>query len=40
LLWKDTFTSSSNLQDDSSIANDEQPWKSWPRPPGGFLDFG
>jgi tRNASer (uridine44-2'-O)-methyltransferase len=34
LLWKQTFPSS-NIEEDP-----EEPWKSWPRPPGGFLDLG
>ncbi|KIM37996.1 hypothetical protein M413DRAFT_448042 [Hebeloma cylindrosporum] len=34
LLWKQSFTSSASEEDP------EEPWKSWPRPPGGFLDLG
>lgn len=36
LLWKDTFSTSGSTVADSA----EEPWKSWPRPPGGFLDLG
>lgn len=36
LLWKDTFSTSGSTVVDSA----EEPWKSWPRPPGGFLDLG
>ncbi|KAF9524350.1 DUF1613-domain-containing protein [Crepidotus variabilis] len=38
LLWKDTFPS-----EDTTTASDSsltEPWKAWPRPPSGFLDFG
>ncbi|KIJ95954.1 hypothetical protein K443DRAFT_134277 [Laccaria amethystina LaAM-08-1] len=35
-LWKDTFSTSGSTVVDSA----EEPWKSWPRPPGGFLDLG
>ncbi|RDB18428.1 tRNA (uracil-O(2)-)-methyltransferase [Hypsizygus marmoreus] len=38
LLWKDTYTTPSS--EDTQEADSEEPWKSWPRPPGGFLDFG
>lgn len=37
LLWKDTFTPKPKPIDQSING---QPWKSWPRPPTGFLDFG
>ncbi|KAF8225879.1 DUF1613-domain-containing protein [Tricholoma matsutake] len=37
LLWKDTFTPNPKPIDQSING---QPWKSWPRPPTGFLDFG
>ncbi|RXW20761.1 hypothetical protein EST38_g5073, partial [Candolleomyces aberdarensis] len=38
LLWKDTYASpSSPVVDDEG---DAEPWKKWPRPPGGFIDFG
>ncbi|KAJ6615633.1 hypothetical protein B0H10DRAFT_1949803 [Mycena sp. CBHHK59/15] len=35
LLWKDTFPP----PDVSDVPQDE-PWRGWGRPPGGFLDFG
>ncbi|KAF8157227.1 hypothetical protein B0H34DRAFT_658721 [Crassisporium funariophilum] len=37
LLWKDTFTSDIDVDPTSNL---EDPWKRWPRPPGGFLDLG
>jgi len=36
LLWKDTFSTHEALDDEDPL----EPWKTWPRPPGGFLDFG
>ena len=37
LLWKESFPSI----DESSIKDsDSEPWKTWPRPPAGFIDFG
>ncbi|KAF7799044.1 hypothetical protein EIP86_010274 [Pleurotus ostreatoroseus] len=39
LLWKDMYAS----QGQKSEANDSlegEPWKYWPRPPGGFVDLG
>ena len=40
LLWKDTFPPHLNLEEVSGTPVDDQPWRSWPRPPSGFLDFG
>ncbi|TFK33395.1 DUF1613 domain-containing protein [Crucibulum laeve] len=37
LLWKDTFAIPDSPEGEP---NAEEPWKSWPRPPGGFLDLG
>jgi tRNASer (uridine44-2'-O)-methyltransferase len=37
LLWKDTYKTSSPILE--SGQSDEF-WKTWPRPPGGFVDFG
>ncbi|KAH6908841.1 DUF1613 domain-containing protein [Coprinopsis sp. MPI-PUGE-AT-0042] len=34
LLWKDTFGGAVEAPIES------EPWKEWPRPPGGFVDFG
>jgi tRNASer (uridine44-2'-O)-methyltransferase len=34
LFWKDMLATSSVKELDGS------PWKSWPRPSGGFLDLG
>jgi len=36
LLWKDTFSMHEASDDEDPL----EPWKTWPRPPGGFLDFG
>lgn len=38
LLWKGSYPPPTNV---ANVDVDEtQPWKYWPRPPGGFLDFG
>ncbi|GLB39006.1 putative predicted AdoMet-dependent methyltransferase [Lyophyllum shimeji] len=37
LLWKDTYFEDSEA---TVVSNPDEPWRSWPRPPGGFLDFG
>ncbi|KAK0200270.1 hypothetical protein DFS33DRAFT_138475 [Desarmillaria ectypa] len=34
LLWKETYRNA------DTISNDEEESEPWPRPPGGFLDFG
>ncbi|KAF8811622.1 DUF1613 domain-containing protein [Phlegmacium glaucopus] len=39
LLWKDTFSSDTDTSTNLS-SNLSEPWKEWPRPPGGFLDLG
>ncbi|KZT05928.1 DUF1613-domain-containing protein [Laetiporus sulphureus 93-53] len=39
LLWKDMYSAASPMSDDSD-ANGSEPWRSWPRPPSGFLDLG
>ncbi|KZV96188.1 DUF1613-domain-containing protein [Exidia glandulosa HHB12029] len=39
LLWKTTYAASVNAGISNGAALDE-PWRSWPRPPGGFLDLG
>jgi hypothetical protein len=39
LLWKDTF-GNSDLSSEAREADHDCPWKHWPRPPAGFLDFG
>ncbi|CAA7268623.1 unnamed protein product [Cyclocybe aegerita] len=36
LFWLETFKTSDTLEQ----TNSDEPWKQWPRPPGGFLDFG
>ncbi|KAF8868589.1 DUF1613 domain-containing protein [Gymnopilus junonius] len=36
LLWKDTFRSGPI----NNPSDEKEPWKSWPRPVGGFLDLG
>lgn len=44
LLWKHSFTVSDPNTD--QVDNDTEqdggimPWQGWPRPAGGFLDFG
>ncbi|KAG0698900.1 hypothetical protein DFH29DRAFT_939266 [Suillus ampliporus] len=38
LFWKDMFAASGDLAAVKEL--DDSPWKSWPRPPGGFLDLG
>ncbi|EAU82171.1 DUF1613 domain-containing protein [Coprinopsis cinerea okayama7 len=37
LLWKNTY-GDEGFADEASLSS--EPWKSWPRPPGGFVDFG
>ncbi|TFK23488.1 DUF1613-domain-containing protein [Coprinopsis marcescibilis] len=37
LLWKDMY-GSLGFEESRPLA--DAPWKDWPRPPGGFLDFG
>ncbi|KAM6500693.1 putative AdoMet-dependent methyltransferase domain containing protein [Amanita muscaria] len=37
LLWKETY---SEGQPQVENNDQNQPWRTWPRPPGGFLDFG
>jgi len=37
LLWKQSFGTS---QDDASSTPPDEPWRTWGRPPGGFLDLG
>lgn len=37
LLWKTTYV---GKEKDSITCDILTPWKSWPRPPGGFLDLG
>ncbi|KAF5383079.1 hypothetical protein D9615_004874 [Tricholomella constricta] len=38
LLWKYSYSATESK--DAPIPDPDQPWMSWPRPPGGFLDFG
>jgi tRNASer (uridine44-2'-O)-methyltransferase len=52
LLWKDTYGPETILPDPAPIAApnipsaqvpsppDAEPWRHWPRPPGGFIDLG
>ncbi|KAF5381415.1 hypothetical protein D9757_009072 [Collybiopsis confluens] len=43
LLWRVSYgdgSSSGEDQSDSDFERGEESWKNWPRPPGGFLDFG
>ena len=37
LLWKETYSGKQSTTDN---VNEGEPWKTWPRPPQGFLDFG
>ncbi|KAK2465111.1 hypothetical protein APHAL10511_002919 [Amanita phalloides] len=37
LLWKETYAGTQPVSED---AEDVEPWRTWPRPPNGFLDFG
>ncbi|KAK1227085.1 tRNA(Ser) Um(44) 2'-O-methyltransferase [Marasmius sp. AFHP31] len=37
LLWKKTFTAEDSTGDE---VDENEPWRRWPRPPGGFIDFG
>jgi len=37
LLWRDSFADSESKETEEDPM---QPWKTWPRPSGGFLDFG
>lgn len=36
LLWKESFDGTSENRTEDAT----EPWKVWPRPPGGFLDLG
>ncbi|KAH9176343.1 DUF1613-domain-containing protein [Lactarius sanguifluus] len=38
LLWKDTYGPETIPVDSTGPAN--EPWRRWPRPPGGFVDLG
>jgi hypothetical protein len=40
LLWKDTFQTAEECQAKEQGQLEDRPWSNWPRPPGGFLDFG
>ncbi|KIK66814.1 hypothetical protein GYMLUDRAFT_37924 [Collybiopsis luxurians FD-317 M1] len=40
LLWRDSFEGGSQGEDKLDLKPGEEPWKKWPRPPGGFLDLG
>ncbi|KAF8632689.1 hypothetical protein AX15_001742 [Amanita polypyramis BW_CC] len=37
LLWKETYSGSQQAAENTS---QDEPWRTWPRPPQGFLDFG
>ncbi|KAL0581276.1 tRNA(Ser) Um(44) 2'-O-methyltransferase [Marasmius crinis-equi] len=37
LLWKRTFATGDS---EASESYENEPWRHWPRPPGGFIDFG
>ncbi|KAJ3544183.1 hypothetical protein NMY22_g2868 [Coprinellus aureogranulatus] len=37
LLWKDTYKTDERVLE---AGDSEEFWKTWPRPPGGFIDFG
>ncbi|XP_006464036.1 hypothetical protein AGABI2DRAFT_209065 [Agaricus bisporus var. bisporus H97] len=38
LFWKETYTHQDHMNPEGS--EPDCPWFTWPRPPGGFLDFG
>lgn len=38
LLWKQMYHKKDKETSQESLA--EEPWKTWPRPPAGFLDLG
>jgi tRNASer (uridine44-2'-O)-methyltransferase len=40
LLWKETFKGTETNNSFPSIGSGDTPWKTWPRPPGGFVDVG
>ena len=45
LLWKDTFSPETTPlppvgSRDGSSSSPNEPWRHWPRPPGGFVDMG
>ncbi|KAL1712997.1 hypothetical protein EV715DRAFT_212611 [Schizophyllum commune] len=40
LLWKYTYAPSESRAPQADESLDQEPWKKWPRPPGGFVDLG
>ncbi|THH05531.1 hypothetical protein EW146_g9878 [Bondarzewia mesenterica] len=40
LLWKNTYRSPTSASDKEKEDPCDEPWKHWPRPPGGFVDLG
>ncbi|KAI5894501.1 DUF1613-domain-containing protein [Schizophyllum commune H4-8] len=43
LLWKYTYAEDAHGDSSTPLADEslrEEPWKKWPRPPGGFVDLG
>ncbi|KAF8639015.1 hypothetical protein AX17_001793 [Amanita inopinata Kibby_2008] len=37
LLWKETYSQTKTTAEKTDL---KKPWRAWPRPPAGFLDFG
>lgn len=40
LLWKNMYASVAETVDGEDTEPDQEPWKTWPRPPNGFVDLG
>ncbi|EJD53147.1 DUF1613-domain-containing protein [Auricularia subglabra TFB-10046 SS5] len=40
LLWKTAYAADDDTNRRRAVAVPGEPWKLWPRPPGGFLDLG
>ncbi|KAI0032465.1 DUF1613-domain-containing protein [Vararia minispora EC-137] len=40
LLWKHSDDATSIVPNDSGIVSEDEPWKCWRRPAGGFIDLG
>lgn len=40
LLWKDTYKDEDGGDEHGPQDSASEPWKRWPRPPGGFVDMG
>ncbi|OCH95784.1 DUF1613-domain-containing protein [Obba rivulosa] len=40
LLWKEMYSPDTQSGDRELQEEQQEPWRGWPRPPGGFLDLG